>query len=275
MTGTLLLCATPIGNLGDASPRLAETLAAADVVFAEDTRRARILLDHLGVSARLESYFAGNESKRAGRLEALLQSGATVALITDAGMPSISDPGVSAVRVARELGAAVSVVPGASASLAALAVSGLPAERFVFEGFLPRKGSERSERLADLKAESRTIVVFCAKNRVVEDLSALGEALGDDRAVTVARELTKIHEEIWAGTLRQAVVEWTSRPPRGEFTLVIAGRPPASLGLSEAVLDVMARVSSGDAMSDAVRTVADSLGVRRRALYEAVLHAPD
>ena len=266
-----MLCGTPIGNLGDVSTRLAAALATADVVFAEDTRRARVLLEHLGVSARVESYFAGNEAKRAGQLEALLEDGATVALVTDAGMPSISDPGVSAVRTAQQVGATVSVVPGPSAALAALAVSGLSAERFVFEGFLPRKGSERSDRLADLAVEARTMVLFSAKSRVVGDLSALAAVLGEDRALTVARELTKAHEEVWSGTLGEAAGEWTSRDPRGEFTLVIAGRAPETLGMNEAISDVIVRMTSGEAMSDAVKTVAESFGIRRRALYEAVL----
>ena len=156
--GRLVLCGTPIGHLGDASARLAEELAAADAIFAEDTRRARVLLNHLGVSGRPESYFAGNEARRAGRLARLLEAGATVALISDAGMPAVADPGLSAVRAALDAGARVSVVPGPSAVVAALAVSGLASDRFVFEGFLPRKGRERSARLEGLAAEARTVV---------------------------------------------------------------------------------------------------------------------
>ncbi len=271
--GRLILCGTPIGNLADAPPRLAEVLAAADVVFAEDTRRARVLLDRLGVSADLESFFAGNEARQSERLESLLGDGATVALVTDAGMPSVSDPGTRAVAAAREVGAEVSVVPGPSAALAALAVSGLPGDRVAFEGFLPRKGAEREERLAALALEERTMVVFVATSRVAADLGALAGALGDDRAAVVARELTKLHEEVWHGTLGDAVQEWTERAPRGEFTVVIAGRPAAELPVGDAVTEVLALLESGEPMSEVVREVAERAGVRRRALYEAVLRA--
>ena len=273
MTGTLVLCGTPIGNLGDASPRLGEALNAADVVLAEDTRRARLLMDHLGVRARLESYFAGNEEQRGPLLKALLLDGANVALITDAGMPTVSDPGVTAVRVAQDVGATVSVVPGPSASLAALASSGLAAERFVFEGFLPRKGADRTERLAHLAEESRTMVLFSATNRVEADLASLADALGADRKVSIGRELTKLHEEVWWGTLQEAKAEWSSRPPRGEFTMVVAGRRAKRPPIHLAVDEVRLRVEHGEPMSDAVRSVADNLSVRRRALYEAVLAA--
>ena len=271
MTGTLVLCGTPIGNLGDASPRLAEALESADLVLAEDTRRARLLMDHLGVRARVESYFAGNEHQRGPLLESRLSDGSTVVLITDAGMPTVSDPGVSAVRVAIRVGAKVSVVPGPSASLAALASSGLASDRFVFEGFLPRKGADRSERLSHLAEESRTIVLFSATSRVVADLESLADALTGDRPVSVARELTKAHEEVWWGTLDEAVEEWSARAPRGEFTIVVAGRRADRPAIAIAVDEVQMRIERGEPMSDAVRTVADNLSVRRRALYEAII----
>ena len=269
------MCGTPIGHLGDASPRLAGTLEAADAIFAEDTRRARVLLDHLGVSTRPESYFAGNESRRSARLAWLLEQGATVALISDAGMPAVADPGLTAVRVARRVGADVSVVPGPSALVAALAVSGLASERFVFEGFLPRKGRDRVKRLEVLAAEARTIVLFSATARVTTDLSALAGILGGDRRITVARELTKAHEEVWSGTLAQAIGEWTRRNPRGEFTLVVEGWPGSATPMETAVREVMDRVAEGDPMSEAVRRVADGLGLGRRALYEAALKVGD
>lgn len=273
--GRLILCGTPIGNLGDASVRLAEVLADADVVFAEDTRRARVLLDRIGVTATLESFFTGNEAKQSERLDSLLRGGATVALVTDAGMPSVSDPGARAVEAARGAGATISVVPGPSAALAALSVSGLPGDRVAFEGFLPRKGAERKQRLADLALEERTMVLFLATSRVVDDLAALADALGEDRVVVVARELTKLHEEIWHGTLAGAISEWTERRPRGEFTVVVAGRPPAELPVDEAVDEVLGRAQAGEPMSEVVREVAERAGVRRRALYEAVLRAQD
>ena len=271
MGGRLILCGTPIGNLGDASPRLAETLGRADAVFAEDTRRARGLLDHLGVAVRPESYFAGNEARRSARLARLLEGGSTVALITDAGMPGVSDPGFSAVQAARRAGAAVSVVPGPSAVSSALAVSGLDAGRFVFEGFLPRKGRERTERLEFLAAEVRPMVLFSAPSRVVDDLSALSVVLGGDRRAAVARELTKAHEEVWSGTLAEAAEEWSRRTPRGEFTLVVEGRPGSTPPLAAAVREVEARTGGGELLSEAVRSAAEGLGLNRRALYEAVL----
>ena len=271
MTGRLVLCATPIGHLGDASPRLAEALGSADVVLAEDTRRARVLLDHLGVAARPESYHAGNEASRSGRLAQLLGQGASVVLISDAGTPAVADPGFSAVRIAHEVGARVSIVPGPSAVVAALAVSGLPSERFVFEGFLPRKGAGRNARLAALVAEPRTMVVFSATARVVEDLSALAETLGRDRRVTISRELTKAHEEVWSGALGEAVEEWSFRRPRGEFTLVVEGSSGPVTPIEGAVREVTARIDQGEPMSEAVRRVAAGLGLSRRTLYEAVL----
>ena len=270
-TGCLVLCGTPIGHLDDSSTRLAATLADADAIFAEDTRRARVLLEHLGVSTRPESYFVGNESAKAGRLANLLREGATVALISDAGMPAVADPGLTAVRVAKRVGAHVSVVPGPSSVVAALAVSGLPGERFVFEGFIPRRGSDRSRRLEEIAAETRTIVLFSAPSRLAGDLGALVNALGPDRPVTVARELTKFHEEVWSGTLAQAVEEWTSRRPRGEFTLVIGGSSAPGTPMGVAVSEVAPRRARGQPMSEAVRKVADGLGLGRRALYEAVL----
>lgn len=271
MGGRLILCGTPIGNLDDASPRLAAALKEADAVFAEDTRRARALLDRLGAAVRPESYFAGNEARRSARLTRLLEEGATVALITDAGMPGVADPGLSAVQAARRAGAAVSVAPGPSAVSAALAVSGLAADRFVFEGFLPRTGRERAERLQMLAAEVRTIVLFSATARVAGDLSALSSALGEERRAAVARELTKIHEEVWSGTLAEAAAEWRRRTPRGEFTLVVEGSPGAAPPLEAAVREVEARTAGGVRLSEAVRSAADGLGLNRRALYEAVL----
>lgn len=271
MSGRLILCATPIGHLGDASPRLAEALAEADVILSEDTRRARVLLDHLGVKTRPESYHAGNEAEMTGRLARLLEEGASVALISDAGTPAVADPGLSAVSTAREVGAEVSVIPGPSAVVAALAVSGLPSERFVFEGFLPRRGTERSARLASLVVEVRTVVLFSATARVAQDLASLTEALGDDRRITISRELTKAHEEVWSGTLGEAVEEWSRRRPLGEFTLVVQGSPGRVPPIERAVGEITARIEAGEPMSKAVRRVADGLGMSRRTLYEAVL----
>jgi len=273
MTGRLVVCATPIGNLGDASSRLAEVLGAADVVYAEDTRRSRILLAALGIDRPLRSYFVGNEVQRSEELAGHLEAGRTVALITDAGMPSISDPGVSAVRTARRIGAEVRVVPGPSAVTAALAVSGFDAQRFVFEGFLPRKGSGRNERLVVLATEKRTIVMFSASHRVAGDLADLAAHLGADRPVAVCRELTKQHEEVRWDTLAGAVEHLDEHGPRGEFTVVIQGAPPVVPSVDEALAEVLQRIEDGENLAAAVRTVATLHGVGRRVLYEVALDA--
>jgi len=221
-SGTLVLCATPIGNLGDASPRLREALAGAAVGYAEDTRRSAKLLNALGVSLPLRSFFVGNEAVRVGELAERLRRGETVALLTDAGVPAISDPGFLAVRAALEQGARITIIPGPSAVTAALAVSGFPSERFVFDGYLPRSAGARSRRLQALATESRTIVLFASPFRLGRELEALTAALGGDRRVLVARELTKLHEELWRGSLAEASQHWQQTKPRGEFTLVIA-----------------------------------------------------
>ncbi len=202
MAGRLILAATPIGNLGDASPRLGEAIAGADHVFAEDTRRASILLRYLGITRPTRSYFAGNEAARHDDLAELLRSGASVVLLTDAGTPGISDPGLSAVKTALEVGAETLVIPGPSAVTAALALSGLPADRFVFEGFLPRRGKARNERLAELAGEERTVVLFAAPHRLVDDLTDLARECGG-RRVVLCRELTKLHEEWLTGTVAE------------------------------------------------------------------------
>ena len=272
MPGLLILCATPIGNLGDAPPRLKEAIAGADIVYAEDTRRSSKLLEALGVEQTLRSYFAGNEAARSSELADHLADGATVVLLTDAGTPSISDPGLSAVHTALTVGAGVTVVPGPSAVTAALAVSGLPSERFVFEGFLPRKGGGRATRLAALATETRTAVLFAGKGKVARDLLDLADVLGADRTVVVARELTKLHEEVWRGTLGEAALRWSETvAPRGEFTLVISGAvesDPEPADLLAAVADLEA---AGVSRSEAVRQVAGLRGVSRRELYEMVI----
>ena len=272
MTGRLILCATPIGNLEDASPRLASTLREADNLYAEDTRRTATLLRHLEVARSTRSYFAGNEAARSSEISQLIGEGATVVLVTDAGMPSIADPGHSAVRAALEAGGVVEALPGPSAVTTALAVSGMPADRFVFEGFLPRKGKARASRLELLGSEQRTLVLFASPNRVVRDLVDLARELGDDRPVAVARELTKLHEEVWRGTLRSAADRWNSDvDPRGEFTLVVAGKIVDVPAVESLVGEVADLVATGASSSDAVRAVANRHGVSRRDLYETVV----
>jgi len=270
VAGRLVLCATPIGNLSDASPRLAEALASADLILAEDTRRSATLLRALGVAKPLRSYFAGNEDRRAVELVGYLKEGRNVALITDAGTPAISDPGVSAVSAAREAGATVTVVPGPSAVTAALSVSGLSSERFVFEGFLPKKGPERDRRLGSLATEVRTAVLFVAPHRLIDDLIDLA-AIAPDRPLCIARELTKMFEEIQWTTSAAAAESWTGREILGEFTLVLGGAEPIGPDLEASVEAVVAEIDAGAPMSDAVRSVASRSGVSRRTLYEEVL----
>jgi 16S rRNA (cytidine1402-2'-O)-methyltransferase len=271
VAGRLIVCATPIGNLGDASPRLAEALGSVDVVFAEDTRRTSKLLRHLGIEVPLRSYFVGNEKQRGVELEERLERGEAIALVSDAGTPAVSDPGVAAVRIARLVDAEVTVVPGASAVTAALAVAGMPADRFVFEGFLPRRGKERAARIRSLVDETRTCVLFSATRRIGADLADLATELGGDRAVMVGRELTKLYEELSWTTLGEAAERWAEEPPRGEFTLVIAGQVEGGPDMAAALAAVHTAMADGVALSEAVRSASEHHGVRRRALYEMAL----
>ena len=191
-----------------------------------------------------------------------------MALVTDAGMPAISDPGLSAVRVAVEAGAQVTAVPGPSAATMAVALSGLPSDRFVFEGFLPRKGADRKKRLAGLAGEERTAVLFVAPSRLEADLAALAGVMGPDRPLVVTRELTKLHEEVWRGTFGEALDEWSERQARGEFTIVIGGAPPITPTLDEAVLMARRFVADGMSRADAARRAAEESGVAKRLIYE-------
>lgn len=275
MTGRLTLCATPIGNLGDASPRLAEVLASADLIFAEDTRRTSILLRHLGVSRPLRSYFVGNEARRSDELVELMREGKHVALVSDAGMPGISDPGGRAVRSVIDAGFPVGVVAGPSAVTAAVAVAGFDSDRFCFEGFLPRRGGEREARLERIAADDRPVVFFAAPSRLVADLRDLAAVVDSDRAVVVTRELTKLHEEVWRGSVPEAVAEFEGREVRGEITVVVDGGVRTHVSMEAALTDVQRLTDDGVSVSDAVRTVSDLSGIRRRELYEAALRARD
>jgi 16S rRNA (cytidine1402-2'-O)-methyltransferase len=278
--GVLVLAATPIGRVADAPPRLVEELGGADVVAAEDTRRLKRLATDLGVSVpgRVVSYFEGNEAARTGELVAELAAGRRVLMLTDAGMPSVSDPGYRLVAAAVEAGVRVTAVPGPSAVLTALAVSGLPVDRFCFEGFLPRKAGERARRLADLADEPRTMVFFEAPHRTAAALLAMAAALGVDRRVAVCRELTKTHEEVVRGTLDE-LAAWAAGGVRGEVTIVVAGRtgPTAVPGRAELAALVAAEEATGATRKDAIRTVAQRHGVPRRSVYDAAhgLHEPD
>jgi 16S rRNA (cytidine1402-2'-O)-methyltransferase len=268
------LAGVPIGDVGDASPRLAEVLAGADVVAAEDTRRLRRLTGELGVtlSGRVVSFFEGNERERIGELAGALTDGQTVVVVTDAGMPSVSDPGYRLVAAAVEAGVRVTVVPGPSAVLTALAVSGLPVDRFCFEGFLPRKAGERSRVLADLAAERRTMVFFEAPHRLAASLAAIADAFGADRRTVVCRELTKTYEEVRRGTAAE-LATWADDGVRGEITIVVAGADTTKAELMPAALaaEVAADEAAGTPRKQAIADVAKRLGLPKRTVYDAVV----
>jgi 16S rRNA (cytidine1402-2'-O)-methyltransferase len=254
------------------SPRAVEVLAAADVICCEDTRHTRKLLSHAGItSPRLLSLHEHNETAAAPGLVAMAAGGATVAVVSDAGLPGISDPGERLVRAAATAGVRVEVVPGPSAALAALVVSGLPADRFCFEGFLPRKGGERAARLASIATEPRTVVLFEAPHRVRQTAVDLTEACGGDRPMAIARELTKVYEEVWRGTLAGVVRHLAEREPRGEYVLVVGGAPIAAsgpAGPAEIEASLAARLAAGEDRKTAVAAVAVDLGVPKRAVYD-------
>jgi len=268
--GRLILVGTPIGNLDDLSPRAVEALRTADVIAAEDTRRTRALLSHAGIPAgrRLRAVHGDNEAGAAVRIVSEIRNGVRVAVVTDAGMPGISDPGAALVRACVDAGLAVEAVPGPSAALTALVVSGLPTDRFAFEGFLPRKGRARAQRLAALAADTRTTVVFEAPTRLRATLADLAEACGADRAVAVARELTKAFEEVWRGTLAEATVHAERTEPRGEHVIVVGpAAAPAPAGDAEVEEAIRAALSDGRSARDAATEVAAELGVPRRRAY--------
>jgi 16S rRNA (cytidine1402-2'-O)-methyltransferase len=270
--GVVVLAATPIGDVADASPRLVTELTNADVIAAEDTRRLRRLLERLGVEteARVMSYFEGNEARRTDDLVRLLEQGARVVVVSDAGMPSVSDPGYRLVAAAVVRGFRVTAVPGPSAVVTALAVSGLPVDRFCFEGFLPRKASERMRRLSELAAEPRTMVFFEAPHRVAAALSAMVLVFGADRPGVICRELTKTYEEIRRGPL-QELAEWANSEVRGEVTIVVGGATTPSADLKSAAEEAVSLTAGGMKLKAAVAHVARQQGLAKNALYDLAL----
>lgn len=279
--GKVVLAATPLGNVGDASPRLVELLRTADIVAAEDTRRLRRLAASLDIqiTGRVVSYFEGNERDRARELIDEALGGACIAVVTDAGMPSVSDPGYRIVAEAAARGVWVTALPGPSAVLTALALSGLAVDRFCFEGFLPRKAGERSSRIASLAAEPRTMVFFEAPHRLHAMLVALAAGLGDGRQAAVCRELTKTYEEVKRGTLGE-LARWADSEIRGEITVVVAGASADEQrqvsGLVDApawVAAVRAREAQGLDRRSAIAEVAKLAGVQRRSVYDSVVQA--
>lgn len=275
--GTLVLAGTPLGNVADASGRLGELLASADLVAAEDTRRLHRLAGELGVrrSGPVVAYYEDVERERLPVLLAALEAGGTVALVTDAGMPSVSDPGYRAVRAALDAGHRVTALPGPSAVTTALAVSGLPCDRFCFEGFLPRRPGERRSRLAELADEPRTLVLFEAPHRLAASLTDLASAFGDDRPAAVCRELSKTYEEVVRGSLR-SLVRWAGAGVRGEVTLVVAGAPSVAAGdvdPAELAARVATLTEQGVPRKEAIALIARSAGVPKRTVFDAVVAA--
>ncbi|HSH22651.1 MAG TPA: 16S rRNA (cytidine(1402)-2'-O)-methyltransferase [Acidimicrobiales bacterium] len=270
--GVLVIVATPIGNLDDVSPRAVRTLAGADMVVCEDTRRTRKLFSARGVAA--PALLSANDHSEASRIGTVLDRlcrGETVAVVSDAGVPGISDPGERLVRAAVGEGFEVTVVPGPSAAISGLVVSGLPTGRFLFEGFLPRRGAGREERLAALAGVECTIVCYESPHRLARTLADLAGALGGDRPVALCRELTKLHEETWRGTLDAAVRHVADVTPRGEYVVVLGGSPPpATVDDDQLASAVDALVAEGSSTRDAVAEVASAYDVSKRRVYDLV-----
>jgi 16S rRNA (cytidine1402-2'-O)-methyltransferase len=273
MDGSLVVVGTPIGNLGDISPRAVKALSDADVIACEDTRRCRGLLSHLGIDA--PPLIVINEHEEAGRVEQIVDriaAGESVALTTDAGMPAISDPGELIVRAVADSGQRIEVVPGPTAASTALVASGLATGRWCFEGFLPRKGAARTERVRAVSAERRTTVLYEAPHRLERTLTVLTEAAGGDRSVVVARELTKLHEEIWRGSLDESLDWVVQNPPRGEFVIVLDGAPAPDPATDDALRAALRReLAAGLRTKEAAARVAEVHGVGKREAYELAL----
>jgi len=276
----LLVVATPIGNLGDLSPRAAEALRDADLVVAEDTRRTGRLLAHVGADTPQWSLHEHNEADRAAAVVTRLAAGETVVLVSDAGTPTVSDPGYRLVGACIAAGIEVVAIPGPSAVLHALVTAGLPTDRFAFDGFLPRSGAARRERLAEVATERRTVVLFLSPHRAAADLADLASACGADRSAAVGRELTKLHEQTLRGTLGELAARASEEGLRGELTLVLAGAPeptvdPADLDPAALAERVAAMEAAGTDRKQAIAEVARYLGIPKREVYDAVVaHKP-
>lgn len=271
--GALILVATPIGNLGDISPRAVDALRAAALICCEDTRRTGKLMSHFGISGvRMAIANEHTENSRIDQVLGLLAAGNTVAVVTDAGTPGISDPGELLVRAAIEHHHTVSAIPGPSADVMALIISGLPTARYVFDGFLPRSGPERAERVRDASTERRTMVLYEAPHRLARTIAELSQACGDDRRVVLARELTKIHEQVWRGTLAEAVDYIAAVEPQGEYVIVLAGAtPPAAATDDDIRRDLADRLAAGASRKSAIADVAARLDVNKNRVYDIAL----
>ena len=275
MSGKLYLVGTPIGNLGDISPRCAETLAEVDFIAAEDTRVSRKLLNHLDIHKSLVSYYEHNSRESGRRIVDRLLAGESCALVTDAGMPAISDPGEDLVRLCAEAGVEVVAVPGPTAALTALALSGLPTGRFTFEGFLSVTRKVRMEHLASLRGERRTMIFYEAPHKLLQTLRDLCGVFGEDRRIALCREMTKLHEEVIRCTLGEARARFTESEPRGEFVLVVAGAPEEEKADDGegALARALELAASGLSARDAVRQASEEYAVSRSALYRAFQQA--
>ena len=275
MSGKLYLVGTPIGNLGDISPRCAETLAEVDFIAAEDTRVSRKLLNHLDIHKSLVSYYEHNSRESGRRIVERLLAGESCALVTDAGMPAISDPGEDLVRLCAEAGVEVLAVPGPTAALTALALSGLPTGRFTFEGFLSVTRKVRLEHLASLRGERRTMIFYEAPHKLLQTLGDLCGVFGEERQVALCREMTKLHEEVIRCTLGEARARFMESEPRGEFVLVVAGAPEEEKADDGegALARALELAASGLSARDAVRQASEEFRVSRSALYRAFQQA--
>lgn len=274
--GTLYIVGTPIGNLEDITFRAVRILQTVDIISAEDTRHTGKLLQHFQIKTPQLSYHEHNQQQRIPELIQQLSQGKTIALVTDAGMPGISDPGYELVKACVTAGISVVPVPGATAVITALSSAGLPSERFVFEGFLPIKGQERQLRLEALQTEPRTVIFYEAPHRVRQTLQDLSAVLGENRQLVLARELTKLHEEFWRGTIREAILHHTQREPQGEFTIVVAGAELVTPLLSEDALkaELQQLISQGISRSQASRQLAKATSLPRRQIYQLALAIP-
>lgn len=273
MAGILYLVPTPIGNLGDISPRAAQTLQEADFIAAEDTRVSVKLLNHLNIKKPLFSYHEHNKAESGAKIAARLENGESCALVTDAGSPAISDPGEDLVRLCAERGIAVCAIPGPCALVTALSISALPTRRFTFEGFLPAQKKERKQLLGTLADEPRTMIFYEAPHHLLQTLNDLQEAFGSTRKISLCRELTKLHEEVFRTTLADAVAHYTENEPRGEFVLVVEGAAVSEdvSTLEDALACVERLLAAGLSKKDAVKQAAKETGFPKNELYDAVI----
>ena len=274
--GTLYVVGTPIGNLEDMTFRAIRILQTVDLIAAEDTRHTGKLLQHFQIKTNQISYHQHNRQQRLPELLHQLTTGKTIALVTDAGMPSISDPGYELVQGAIEAGISVIPIPGATAGITALSASGLPTDRFVFEGFLPASGQERQQRLEVLAAESRTLIFYESPYRLQQTLEDFANIFSPSRQIVLARELTKLHEQFWRGTIEDAIAYYTDHEPKGEFTLILAGAPAETPVLSEVALkaELSQLINQGLSRSQAARQLSHLTNLPRRHLYQMALSLP-